>query len=78
MLIVLCEDDSHMPVALILLALSAFQFAFMTEAAANSTAILSYTMKNHGNEELSIGFLKEILKQVKLSRELYEKLGQEV
>jgi predicted RNA binding protein YcfA (HicA-like mRNA interferase family) len=28
----------------------------------------------HGNEELSIGILKEILNQVKLSREKYETL----
>jgi len=32
----------------------------------------------HGNEELSIGLLKEILKQVKISREEYEKLRREV
>jgi predicted RNA binding protein YcfA (HicA-like mRNA interferase family) len=32
----------------------------------------------HGNEELSIGLLKEILNQVKISREEYEKLRKEV
>jgi len=32
----------------------------------------------HGNEELSIGLLKEILKQVNISREEYEKLRGEV
>lgn len=32
----------------------------------------------HGNEELSIGLLKEILKQVKISREEYEKLRRDV
>lgn len=32
----------------------------------------------HGNEELSIGLLKEILKNVKISREEYEKLRREV
>ncbi len=32
----------------------------------------------HRNEELSIGLLKEILKQVKISREEYEKLRREV
>ncbi len=32
----------------------------------------------HGNEELGIGLLKEILKQVKISREEYEKLRREV
>ncbi len=32
----------------------------------------------HGNEELSIGILKEILNQVKLSREKYETLIQKV
>jgi len=32
----------------------------------------------HGNEELSIGILKEILNQVKLSREKYETLRQKV
>lgn len=32
----------------------------------------------HGNEELSIGLLKEILKQVKISREEYDKLRREV
>ena len=28
----------------------------------------------HGNEELSIGLIKEILKQVKITREIYEKM----
>ncbi len=32
----------------------------------------------HGNEELSIGILKEILNQVKLSKEKYETLRQKV
>jgi predicted RNA binding protein YcfA (HicA-like mRNA interferase family) len=32
----------------------------------------------HGNEELSIGLLKEILKQVQISRKEYEKLRREV
>lgn len=32
----------------------------------------------HGNEELSIGILKEILNQAKLSREKYETLRQKV
>jgi predicted RNA binding protein YcfA (HicA-like mRNA interferase family) len=32
----------------------------------------------HGNEELSIGLLKEILNQVKIPREEYEKLRREV
>ncbi len=32
----------------------------------------------HGNEELSIGLLKEILKQVKISRKEYERLRREV
>jgi len=32
----------------------------------------------HGNEELSIGLLKEILKQVKITREIYEKMRQMV
>ncbi len=32
----------------------------------------------HGNEELSKGLLNEILKQIKLSREEYDKLRQEV
>ena len=31
----------------------------------------------HGNEELGRGLLKEILKQIKLSRDGYEKLRQE-
>ena len=30
----------------------------------------------HGNEELSIGLIKEILKQVKITREIYEKMRQ--
>lgn len=32
----------------------------------------------HGNEELSIGILKDILNQVKISREKYETLRQKV
>lgn len=32
----------------------------------------------HGNEELSIGLIKEILKQTKISRDEYEKLRREV
>ena len=32
----------------------------------------------HGNEELSIGLIKEILKQVKITREIYEKMRQKV
>ena len=32
----------------------------------------------HGNEELSIGLIKEILKQVKITREIYEKMMQMV
>ncbi|MCX9085426.1 MAG: type II toxin-antitoxin system HicA family toxin [Candidatus Methanoperedens sp.] len=32
----------------------------------------------HGNEELSIGLLKVILQQVKISREEYEKLRREI
>ncbi|MBC2699802.1 MAG: type II toxin-antitoxin system HicA family toxin [ANME-2 cluster archaeon] len=32
----------------------------------------------HGNEELSIGLIKEILKQVKITREIYEKMRQMV
>lgn len=32
----------------------------------------------HGNEELGIGLLKEILKQVKMSRETYEELRHKV
>ena len=32
----------------------------------------------HGNEELGIGLLNEILKQIELSREEYEKLRKEV
>lgn len=32
----------------------------------------------HGNEELSIGLIKDILNQIKLSRQEYEKLRQEV
>jgi predicted RNA binding protein YcfA (HicA-like mRNA interferase family) len=32
----------------------------------------------HGNEELSIGLLRDILKQIKISREEYEKLRGEV
>ena len=32
----------------------------------------------HGNEELSIGLIKEILKQVKITREKYEKMRQMV
>jgi len=32
----------------------------------------------HGNEELGVGLIKEILKQVKISREIYEKLRREV
>lgn len=32
----------------------------------------------HGNEELSIGLVKEILKQTKISRHEYEKLRREV
>lgn len=32
----------------------------------------------HGNEELGVGILKEILNQVKLSREKYETLRQKV
>ncbi len=32
----------------------------------------------HGNEELSIGLVKDILNQIKLSRQEYEKLRQEV
>ena len=32
----------------------------------------------HGNEELSIGLLKEILNHVKISRDEYEKLRREV
>ncbi len=32
----------------------------------------------HGNEELSIGLLKDILKQIKISRKEYEKLRGEV
>ncbi|CAG1005665.1 hypothetical protein METP2_03680 [Methanosarcinales archaeon] len=32
----------------------------------------------HGNEELSIGLIKEIMRQVELSREDYEKLRNEI
>lgn len=32
----------------------------------------------HGSEELSIGLVKDILNQIKLSRQEYEKLRQEV
>ncbi|VVB89008.1 HicA toxin of bacterial toxin-antitoxin [uncultured archaeon] len=32
----------------------------------------------HGNEELGIGLLKEILKQIKISREEYEKLRRKI
>ncbi len=32
----------------------------------------------HGNEELGIGLIKEILKQVKIPRELYEQMRQQV
>ena len=32
----------------------------------------------HGNEELSVGLLQEILKQTKISRKEYERLRQEV
>ena len=32
----------------------------------------------HGNEELSVGLIKEILKQVKITREIYEKMRQKV
>ena len=32
----------------------------------------------HGNEDLSIGLIKEILKQVKITREIYEKMRQKV
>ncbi len=32
----------------------------------------------HGNEDLSIGLVKEILNQVKISRDEYEKLRQRV
>jgi len=32
----------------------------------------------HGNEELSIGLIKEILKQVKITREIYEKMRHKV
>ncbi len=32
----------------------------------------------HGNEELGLGLLNEILKQIELSREEYEKLRKEV
>ena len=32
----------------------------------------------HGNEELGIGLINEILKQIELSREEYEKLRKEV
>jgi predicted RNA binding protein YcfA (HicA-like mRNA interferase family) len=31
----------------------------------------------HANEELSIGLLRDILKQIKISREEYEKLRRE-
>jgi len=31
----------------------------------------------HGNEELSIGLIKEIIKQVMISRDTYEKLRRE-
>jgi predicted RNA binding protein YcfA (HicA-like mRNA interferase family) len=32
----------------------------------------------HGNEELSVGLIKEIMRQVELSREDYEKLRTEI
>ncbi len=32
----------------------------------------------HGNEEISIGLVKDILNQIKLSRQEYEKLRQEI
>ncbi len=32
----------------------------------------------HGNEELSVGLLRDILKQIKISKEEYEKLRREV
>ena len=32
----------------------------------------------HGNEEISIGLIKEMLKQVKITREIYEKMRQKV
>lgn len=32
----------------------------------------------HGNEDLSIGLLKEILKQSRISREMYEELRKNV
>jgi len=32
----------------------------------------------HGNEELGIGLIKEILKQAKISRQEYEKLRQKI
>ncbi|HII02438.1 TPA: type II toxin-antitoxin system HicA family toxin [Methanosarcinaceae archaeon] len=32
----------------------------------------------HGNEDLGIGLIKEILKQVRISREMYEELRRKV
>jgi hypothetical protein len=32
----------------------------------------------HGNEDLSIGLIKEILKQSRISREMYEELRKKV
>ena len=48
LIIIIRKHDSRIPIAfaLSLLALSAFQLAFTTETAANSTAILAYYTKS--------------------------------
>ena len=58
--IIIRKHDSRIPIAfaLILLALSAFQLAFMTEVAANNTAILAYYL-------LCVGVIAQLIEYIK-------------
>ena len=59
-IIIYRKHDSRIPIAfaLILLMLSAFQLAFMTEAAANNTAILAYYL-------LCVGVIAQFIEYIK-------------
>ncbi len=60
LIIIYRKHDSRIPIAfaLILLALSAFQLAFMTEVAANNTAILAYYL-------LCVGVIAQFIEYIK-------------
>ena len=60
LIIIIRKHDSRIPIAfaLILLALCAFQLAFQTESAANSTAILAYYL-------LCVGVIAQFIEYIK-------------